>query len=217
MARIEDLQEQVNALEETLGASTALVAAFDSELSRMQETMLFTSKEVTTLSNGIGGGLRRAFDGLIFDGLKLSDALKTVAQSMVNGVYSAAMKPVQGAIGGLFANGINNLVGGLMPFAQGGAFSQGRVMPFAKGGIVTSPVSFPMRVGRGLMGEAGPEAIMPLARGPDGRLGIQAGGGGRPVSIVMNIQTPDVQGFQRSQSQIAAQAARALARGQRNR
>ena len=217
MARIEDLQEQVNALEETLGASTALVAAFDGELSRMQETMLFTSREVTTLSNGIGGGLRRAFDGLIFDGLKLSDALKAVAQSMVNGVYSAAMKPVQGAIGGLFANGINNLVGGLMPFAQGGAFSQGRVMPFAKGGIVSSPVSFPMRAGRGLMGEAGPEAIMPLARGPDGRLGIQAGGGGRPVSIVMNIQTPDVQGFQRSQSQIAAQAARALARGQRNR
>lgn len=217
MARIEDLQEQVNALEETLGASTALVAAFDGELSRMQETMLFTSKEVTTLSNGIGGGLRRAFDGLIFDGLKLSDALKTVAQSMVNGVYSAAIKPVQGAIGGLFANGINSLVGGLLPFAKGGAFSQGRVMPFAKGGVVSSPVSFPMRSGRGLMGEAGPEAIMPLARGPDGRLGIQAGGGARPVSIVMNIQTPDVQGFQRSQSQIAAQAARALARGQRNR
>ena len=42
-------------------------------------------------------------------------------------------------------------------------------------------------------------------------------GGGRPVTVVMNITTPDVQGFQRSQSQIAAQAARALSRGQRNR
>jgi phage-related minor tail protein len=58
---------------------------------------------------------------------------------------------------------------------------------------------------------------MPLARGPDGRLGVQAGGAARPVTVVMNIATPDVQGFQRSQSQIAAQAARALARGQRNR
>ncbi|OHC48783.1 MAG: hypothetical protein A2X69_13980 [Rhodobacteraceae bacterium GWF1_65_7] len=68
------------------------------------------------------------------------------------------------------------------------------------------------------MGEAGPEAILPLARGADGRLGVQTGGGGgRPVTIVMNIATPDVQGFQRSQSQIAAQAARAMARGQRNR
>jgi phage-related minor tail protein len=76
---------------------------------------------------------------------------------------------------------------------------------------------FPMRGGRGLMGEAGPEAIMPLARGPDGRLGVQAAGGGRAVTVVMNISTPDVQGFQRSQSQIAAQASRALARGHRNR
>jgi phage-related minor tail protein len=89
-------------------------------------------------------------------------------------------------------------------------------MPFAKGGVVASPTRFPMRGGQGIMGEAGPEAIMPLARGPDGRLGVQAGGG-RPVTVVMNITTPDVQGFQRSQTQVAAQVGRALARGQRNR
>ncbi|MDN5786017.1 phage tail tape measure protein, partial [Pseudorhodobacter sp.] len=81
---------------------------------------------------------------------------------------------------------------------------------------VSSPTNFAMRGGTGLMGEAGPEAIMPLARGLDGRLGVQAGGG-RDVTVVMNISTPDVAGFQRSQSQIAAQAQRALARGQRNR
>jgi lambda family phage tail tape measure protein len=103
-----------------------------------------------------------------------------------------------------------------MPFAKGGTFSQGKVMPFAKGGIVGAPTAFPMRGGTGLMGEAGPEAIMPLARGPDGRLGVQAGGG-RAVNVVMNITTPDVQGFQRSQSQVAAQVSRALSRGQRNR
>jgi lambda family phage tail tape measure protein len=104
-----------------------------------------------------------------------------------------------------------------MPFAKGGAFLQGQVMPFAKGGVVSQPTRFGMRGGMGLMGEAGPEAIMPLTRGPDGRLGVQAANGGRQVTVVMNISTPDVQGFQRSQSQIAAQASRALARGQRNR
>jgi len=97
--------------------------------------------------------------------------------------------------------------------------SQGRVMPFARGGIVSGPTAFAMRGATGLMGEAGPEAIMPLARGPDGRLGVQAAGGGnaRPVTVVMNITTPDVEGFRRSESQIAAQMSRVLGRAARNR
>lgn len=217
MATVEELQEQVNALEATLGASGAMVVAFEGELSRMQQTMLFTGREVNTLSSGIGGGLRKAFDGLSLDGMKLSDALRVVAQSMISGVYNAAMRPVQGALGGALASGLTSALSGIMPFSDGGAFTQGRVMPFAKGGVVAQPTGFAMRGGRGLMGEAGPEAIMPLARGMDGRLGVQSAGGARPVTVVMNISTPDVQGFQRSQSQIAAQASRALARGQRNR
>ncbi len=217
MATIEDLQEQVTALEATLGASGVMVAAFEGELSRMQQTMLYTGREVNTLTSGIGGGLRKAFDGLVLDGMKLSDALRTVAQSMISSVYSAALRPVQGAFGGALASGLNTALSGIMPFADGAAFSQGRVMPFAKGGVVAHPTGFAMRGGRGLMGEAGPEAIMPLARGADGRLGVQSAGAARPVTVVMNISTPDVQGFQRSQSQIAAQASRALARGQRNR
>ena len=103
-----------------------------------------------------------------------------------------------------------------MPFADGGTFSQGRVMPFARGGVVSGPTTFPMRGGTGLMGEAGAEAIMPLARGPDGKLGVR-GGGGQAINITMNISTPDAQSFQRSQGQIAAQMSRVLGRGQRNR
>lgn len=217
MTELDALDEQIAALETTLAGSAGMVAAFEGELARMRDSLVFTGREVNTLSNGIGHGLRRAFDGLVFDGLKLSDALKGVARTMVDTVYGIAMKPVQNALGGFLANGLQTVMSGLMPFEHGGAFSSGRVMPFAKGGVVSSPVMFPMRGGRGLMGEAGPEAIMPLARGADGRLGVQAAGGGRPVTVVMNISTPDVQGFQRSQSQIAAQAQRALARGQRNR
>jgi phage-related minor tail protein len=216
MADIGTMQEQLKALEAQMGSSVSMVAAFDGELSRMRETMVFTGREVNTLSNGISGGLRKAFDGLVFDGMKLNDALKSVASTIVDTVYSIAIKPVTGALGGLLAQGVSGLMGAGMPFANGGAFSQGKVMPFAKGGIVGAPTTFPMRGGRGLMGEAGPEAIMPLARGPDGRLGVQTGGG-KAVNIVMNITTPDVQGFQKSQSQVAAQVSRALARGQRNR
>ncbi len=216
MATVEELQDQIAALEATLSGTTGMVGAFEGELSRMRETMVFTGREVNVLSSGIGGGLRRAFDGLVFDGAKLSDALKSVAKSLADTVYGIAMKPVQNALGGAIASGLSGLLGGIMPFEKGGSFSQGRVMPFAKGGVVSQATPFAMRGGQGLMGEAGPEAIMPLARGADGRLGVQTSGG-RAVTVVMNITTPDVQGFQRSQSQIAASAQRMLSRGQRNR
>ena len=217
MTDIVDLTDQIAALEASLGGSATMVSAFEGELSKMQDSLVFTGREVGVLTAGFSGGLRRAFDGVVFDGMKLSDALKGVAKSMADTVFNTAMKPVQNAVGGMLANGINALMSNAMPFAKGGAFSQGQVMPFAKGGVVAQPTSFGMRNGTGLMGEAGPEAIMPLTRGADGRLGVQAAGSGRQVTVVMNISTPDVQGFQRSQSQIAAQAMRALARGQRNR
>jgi hypothetical protein len=213
----DDLSQQAAELEKSLGGAEAMAGAFNDELSRMRESMVFTGREVGTLTNSIGRGLRRAFDGLVFDGMKLSDALRDVAKSMADSVYNVAMRPVQNAVGGAVASGINGLLSGLLPFANGGSFAQGRVMPFARGGVISSPTTFPMRGATGLMGEAGPEAIMPLTRGADGRLGVQAQGGGRPVNVVMNITTPDVSGFARSQSQIAAQMSRALARGERNR
>lgn len=102
MAEIERLEDQIAALEVSLDSTSSVVAAFDGELSRMRESLVFTGREVDGLSRGFGKGLRRAFDGLIFDGMKLSDALKTVGQSMANTVYNAAMKPVQNALGGFW-------------------------------------------------------------------------------------------------------------------
>lgn len=86
------------------------------------------------------------------------------------------------------ANGNIFQAGNVVPFAKGGAFGAGNVIPFAKGDIFDKPVTFPMRDGRtGLMGEAGPEAIMPLTRGPDGKLGVRASGsGGSGASITIN-------------------------------
>ena len=217
MTDIAELTDQIAALEVTLGGTVGMVSSFESELTRMQDSLVFTGKEVSSLATGFSGGLKRAFDGVVFDGVKLSDALRGLAKSMADTVFNTAMKPVTNALGGFLAGGLNSLLGKGTGFANGGAFVQGRVMPFAQGGVVSSPTHFPMRGGAGLMGEAGPEAIMPLARGADGKLGVRSAGGGGGVTVVMNISTPDVAGFQRSQSQIAAQAMRALSRGQRNR
>jgi phage-related minor tail protein len=217
MTRIDDLNTQLSQLETRLAASGDMVAAFDAELGTMGRTMTYTHREVEGLSRSLGAGLRRALDGLVFDGARLSDVLRGLGQSISNAAYAAAMQPVQNAFGGALAGALNGVVSSILPFAAGGAFSQGRVMPFAHGGVVSGPVAFPMRGGMtGLMGEAGPEAILPLGRGADGKLGVRAGGGGRPVNVVFNISTPDIAGFQRSQSQIAAQMQRLLAQGQRN-
>ena len=213
---IEGLEETTDGLRQTLDATSVMVTSFDSELRRMRESLAATNKDVATLEKGMSRGLRKAFDGLVFDGLSLSDALNTVANSMINATYNAAIKPVADHMGGLLASGVGSLVQGVLPFADGAPFSQGRVLPFASGGIVSSTTPFGMRGGMGVMGEAGPEAIMPLARGPDGKLGVR-GAGGASTSIVMNITTPDVQGFARSQNQIAAQMNRALGRANRNR
>lgn len=198
------------------GQSTKVSAALSEELGRLRQSMAYTGREVGLLSSGIAGGLRRAFAGLAMDGLKLGDALKGVARSIAESAFSVAMRPIEQAIGGALAQGMNGLLSGAMPFANGGSFAHGRVMPFAQGGVVSQPTYFPMRGATGLMGEAGPEAIMPLRRGADGRLGVQAASGGRPVNVTFHITTPDVQGFSRSQSQIAAQMGRLLARGERN-
>lgn len=208
-----DLGAELAALEARLQASVGDVAELNAGLAEMGRALALTGRDLDGLARGFGGGLRRAFDGVVFDGLRLSDALRGLARSLADTVYASAMRPVQGALAGI-VGGIFNRI---LPFAEGGGFAQGRVMPFAQGGVVSGPVAFPLRGGTGLMGEAGPEAILPLSRGPDGRLGVRgAGGGGRPVSVTFNIQTPDVAGFQRSQGQIAAQMARLLAAGQRN-
>lgn len=213
---LDALESEAKTLESTLGSVTSMTDAFEGQLRRMKTTLGDTTRDLGNLERGFSGGLRRAFDGLVFDGKSLSDSLATLGQAMSRTVYSNAMKPVTDHFGGILAGGVNSLISAMMPFENGAAFSQGRVTPFAKGGVVNGPVNFPMRGGTGLMGEAGPEAIMPLSRGADGRLGVKAQGG-QAVNITMNISTPDVAGFQRSQGQIAASLGRALGRGQRNR
>ncbi len=213
---LDDFSDQVDALEESLAGTQIMASAFAGELEQMSATIADTSRQVSTLSGGISRGLRSAFDGVIFDGMRLQDAFTKIGESMVNAAYSSAVNPVMKHFGGMLGSGVSAVMSGLMPFEEGGSFAQGRVMPFAKGGVVSSPTTFPMRGATGLMGEAGPEAIMPLSRGPDGSLGVRAQGGGG-VSVVMNINTPDAESFRRSQGQIAAQMGRALSRGQRNR
>lgn len=115
-------------------------------------------------------------------------ALDKIIDKLLNEVLDAIFRVNQASGGGGILGFLGGLFGGggFTPFemaytatvpglwAKGGAFQNGNVIPFARGGIVSQPTIFPMATGMGLMGEAGPEAIMPLRRLPNGRLGVEA-------------------------------------------
>ena len=103
------------------------------------------------------------------------------------------------------------------PFADGGAFSGGsQIQAYANGGVVGSPTLFPMAGGKtGLMGEAGPEAILPLKRGANGKLGVQMEGGGGD-NVVINQSFNFQANGDDSVKKIIAQAAPQIAQMTKN-
>ena len=131
--------------------------------------------------------------------------------------WSKIFQTIGGSLSGMVSSGAEGASMGSLGPALAGAFSRGSggLFGFAKGGVVNAPSYFPLGRDLGLAGEAGPEAILPLARGGDGRLGVRAAAGGRPVSVVVNVTTPDADSFRRSEAQVSAALARAVARGQR--
>jgi phage-related minor tail protein len=178
------------------------------DTSDLEEKLATTSRLGRQFSNA----LVSAFNDIAIKGKSVGDVLKSLALNISQLALKAALQPLTSGLTSLF----QGMIGGVLPFANGGIIQQGTPVPFASGGVIASPITFPLAGGAlGVAGERGPEAIVPLQRGPDGRLGVAAaGGGGQQITI--NISTPDAASFSRSQTQIAAMIARAVAAGQRN-
>lgn len=169
--------------------------------------------ELRDKADAFGGALSGALKAATVDGRNLDDVLRTLGARMVGIALDTGMKPLEQLISSSIS-GLTGSLGRVLPFAQGGV--PGRPTPFADGGVVGGPSYFPMQGGEvGLMGEAGAEAILPLSRGPDGRLGVAAGGSGQAVNVTFNVTTPDAQSFSKSEAQITAMLARAVGRGRR--
>lgn len=168
--------------------------------------------ELSKLSNSFGSQLTGALRAATVGGKDLQDVLRGVASNLAGMALQQGLQPLRSLAGSLFSN----LLGGLArvtPFAKGGV--PGHVVPFAAGGVVSSPSYFPMGGNVGLMGEAGSEAILPLQRAADGRLGVAASGGGGGVSVVFNVTTADAASFRKSEAQVTGMLARAVSRGSR--
>jgi len=184
---------------------------FANELERAERQ----TERVDRMGQQMSMTFQSAFEDAILDGKRFSDILKAVERDIARIILRTAVTgPAANAISNAITGGVNSLMSGVGSYsnanynpgavqqtplppigsAKGNAFFGGNVIPFASGGIVSSPTMFPMARGMGLMGEAGPEAIMPLKRGADGKLGVRATGGGHGGVVINQTITIDARG-----------------------
>ena len=189
----EELAEWVTLLEEA-GVSQDWIDEFTtkwqywSEANKDAQTAMERWEDIAkslgdTVSNVFEQMSNQIIDNLLSGKKAFEDfgdfAMQILAQVLKQLVLVSIISPI--------GSGIENLISGWFPSAHGNAFdSQRNVIPFATGGVVTRPTVFPFARGTGLMGEAGPEAILPLSR-INGELGVKAVGGGGRSSVIINV------------------------------
>ena len=114
-----------------------------------------------------------------------TSVIKDIVRIQIRAAMSGLFKQVQGS--GLFGS-IASGVSSLFASANGNVFQSAGLHAYANQ-VVSRPTLFPFAKGVGLMGEAGPEAIMPLTRTSSGRLGVQAQGTAGAVNVVVNVSS----------------------------
>jgi lambda family phage tail tape measure protein len=176
-------EEQINQIRQLLFETEKLKNA------TVENNQLFTDMASAT-AGAFGSAIDSMLDGTESLSVSLrkigADLLKTIAKMLLMQAIAQAL----GALGGNDGVGVFSTLAkafGYKENANGNAFGANGIIPFAKGGIVNSPTLFPFAKGTGLMGEAGPEAIMPLQRGANGKLGVLASGGGGDINVVVNV------------------------------
>ena len=165
----------------------------------------------STLEEGLIGAIQTGIDGLIDGTQRLDESLKEILSGVLRDIANQLLR---------FAVNTALKSTGLPIFADGGVFGGGSITPFANGGVVNEPTMFKFSQGgamqNGLLGEAGPEAILPLRRGPDGRLGVEASGmavpfQATPAAAPNDLAVPFMRSGNSSPAAMAAEAARAMA------
>jgi phage-related minor tail protein len=190
---VEQYRSALEGLKNEFAEFPLVVKMLDGEIKAFDRSVQMATKSIEVMIReaeqalkdklaGVADELSGAFASAIVYGDDLGAAMQKLAQDIMYAYIKALLLkyvfgPIQAALG----------------FSDGGVFSGGNVVPFARGGIVDRPTIFPMAHGMGLMGEAGPEAVMPLERGSDGRLGVSAEGSMGPPVIINVLDRNDLE------------------------
>ena len=165
-------------LDKTFGGS------FNAKLTQFKESM-------EDIGGQVADSVIRAFKGLedqlvsfVTTGkMSFKDLARSIIADMARiAIRAMIIKPIMAGFG--------------LTLAKGGVLENGQhLTAYAKGGIVNKPTIFPMANGMGLMGEAGPEAVLPLRRGANGKLGVESNGSGSTVvNVSVDAKGTEVQG-----------------------
>lgn len=185
---------------------------------REDEEELERLREIDAMYENLGDTIAGVFDDIIFGGESIEDAMESMLRSVTRMVFQTMVlqQIARGITSGLQGDGwFSNLFGGGTQSALGNVFSHGRVVPMARGDIIDRPTMRRMSdQTTSLMGEAGTEAVVPLARDSMGRLGIRAEGemSGGDTYITMNVYANDASSFRSSMPQIERDLARRMNR-----
>jgi tape measure domain-containing protein len=191
----------------------ALAAQNEKRNKAIQDAIQLRDAVLNPLQQGFG----QAFDLLIQGTENWGDSLRNIAATVLRDI---ARQLIQIFVINQAISAISKLFpapSGTIPVAavaaNGLAFAKNGIQPFAMGGIVNKPTLFKYADGGtgrfGLMGEAGPEAIIPLKRGRDGRLGV-SGGGSTNVTVNVDAQGTQVQGDDNRGQQLGRAVAAAV-------
>ncbi len=149
-------------------------------------------KDNNSIAADAGKVLSNSLDSAVLSGRKFSDILKTLVLDLARLALQRTFTQNLGGGSGSGGSGIDfgkifSSVASFFASADGNVFNS-RALSAYSGQIVSKPTVFPFASGIGLMGEAGPEAILPLKRGGDGKLGVALNGGGDgAATIVQNV------------------------------
>ena len=181
LSQLEAAQDQELAIvQQTNQAKLAAQADYSAGFSRGMQNWLDSSRDVNSqMANFASSAFDSMTDALTSFVTTGKMNFRSFTVSILSDLAKIAMRMA-------VTNAATGLFGSFVKSAKGNVFSSPGLSSFSNS-VVTSPTMFAFAHGAGLMGEAGPEAVMPLTRGPDGSLGVRAAGSG---STVINVNAP---------------------------